>query len=101
DLTRLAASTPALWEQILRANRAAVATEVDRFAAALVEVRDMLLSDDGPALVALLEEAQRARLGLAAKPQVRAGVAILQVPIPDRPGVLAVLTGALGSPHGN
>ena len=97
DLTRLAASTPALWEQILRANRAAVAGEVDRFAAALGEVRDMLLSDDGPALVGLLEEARRARLGLAAKPQVRAGVAILQVPIPDRPGVLAALTGALGA----
>ncbi|HEY2803607.1 MAG TPA: ACT domain-containing protein, partial [Actinomycetota bacterium] len=39
----------------------------------------------------------RARLGLAAKPQVRAGVAVLQVPVPDRPGVLAELTASLGA----
>src|SRR3990172_5635399 len=46
-----------------------------------------------------LEEAKRARLTLAAKPKVRAGVAIIQVPVPDRPGVLAELTAALGE-HG-
>ncbi|HEX9375250.1 MAG TPA: prephenate dehydrogenase [Actinomycetota bacterium] len=96
DLTRLAASNPSLWEPILRANAAAVARELDRFASALGSVRDMLLADDSAALRELLEDGRRARLGLAAKPQVRAGVAILQVPIPDRPGVLARLTGAMG-----
>ena len=42
------------------------------------------------------ERAKSARLRLAAKPQVRAGVAVLQVPVPDRPGSLAALTAALG-----
>jgi len=97
DLTRLAASNPSLWEAILRANAPAVARELDRFASALGSVRDMLLADDSVAIRELLEDGRRARLGLAAKPQVRAGVAVLQVPIPDRPGVLARLTGAMGA----
>ena len=41
-------------------------------------------------------EAKSARLRLAAKPKVRAGVAVLQVELPDRPGALAHLTAALG-----
>ena len=40
--------------------------------------------------------AKEARLRLAAKPQVRSGVAVLQVHVPDRPGALAQLTAALG-----
>ena len=40
--------------------------------------------------------AKSARLRLAAKPKVRAGVAVLQVELPDRPGALAHLTVALG-----
>jgi prephenate dehydrogenase len=40
-------------------------------------------------------DAKRARLRLAAKPQVRAGVAVLQVQVPDRPGALAELTSVL------
>ena len=32
---------------------------------------------------------------MAAKPQVRAGVAVLQVQVPDRPGALAELTSVL------
>jgi hypothetical protein len=43
----------------------------------------------------IFDEAKGARLGLAAKPQVRAGVAVLQVPIPDRPGALAAVAGGL------
>ncbi len=41
-------------------------------------------------------EAKEARLTLGAKPQVRSGVAVFQVPVPDRPGVLAELTVTLG-----
>jgi glycine cleavage system regulatory protein len=40
-------------------------------------------------------EAKDARLSLAAKPQVKAGVAVLQVPVPDRPGVLAEVTAVM------
>jgi len=36
-------------------------------------------------------------LGLAAKPTVRAGVAVWQVEIPDEPGALARITAVLGT----
>ena len=44
----------------------------------------------------VLTEARRARADVGAKPRVRAGMALLQIPVPDRPGVLADLTAALG-----
>ena len=40
-------------------------------------------------------DAKQARLSLAAKPQVKAGVAVMQVPVPDRPGVLAEVTATM------
>jgi hypothetical protein len=45
--------------------------------------------------VSLLEEARRGRALLATKPNVRSGVIVVQVPIPDRPGALARLTSAM------
>ena len=95
DLTRLAASSPPLWTDILRANRGAVVPALVRFVAALDEVREALDADHPEAVEAVLAEGRGARQALSAKPQVRAGVAVFQVLIPDRPGALAGLTGAL------
>jgi prephenate dehydrogenase len=95
DLTRLASSNPALWSQILLANREAIAEAIDLFSARLQDLRAMILEGRADALEATFDHAKQARLRLAAKPQVRAGVAVLQIPIPDRPGALAQLTSAL------
>jgi prephenate dehydrogenase len=95
DLTRLAASNPRLWSEILLANRDEVARAIDLYVARLERLRDEVRSGDTDAVERTFDEAKGARLGLAAKPQVRAGVAVLQVPIPDRPGALASLTGGL------
>ena len=96
DLTRLAASDPALWSEILLANRDAIATAIDRYSERLGAMRDLVARGDADAIAAVFAEAKAARLTLAAKPQVRAGVAVLQVPVPDRPGVLADVTSAMG-----
>ncbi len=95
DLTRLAASDPALWSEILLANDDAIVAAVDRFMASLRTLRDQIHEGRGDEVEATFEAAKRARLQLAAKPQVRAGVAVLLVPVPDRPGSLAQLTGAM------
>ncbi|MDP9243378.1 MAG: prephenate dehydrogenase/arogenate dehydrogenase family protein [Actinomycetota bacterium] len=100
DLTRLAASNPALWAGILRSNREAFSRALDLYIARLEHLRT-LVADDGPELEEAFADAKRARLGLAAKPQVRAGVAVLQVPVPDRPGVLAELTATMGAAEVN
>lgn len=96
DLTRLAASNPALWSSILLANRDAVAEAIDLYRERLRLLRDLIVEGRGAEVERAFADAKRARLSLSAKPQVRAGVAVLQVPVPDRPGVLAELTATLG-----
>jgi prephenate dehydrogenase len=97
DLTRLAASDPALWSEILLANREGVATAIDRYVERLISLRDLVTAGDRDEIGRVFADAKAARLTLAAKPQVRAGVAVLQLPVPDRPGVLADVTSAMSS----
>lgn len=101
DLTRLAASNPGLWSEILLANREEVARAIDLYVERLERLRDEMRGGHADAVERIFEEAKGARLGLAAKPQVRAGVAVLQVPIPDRPGALATLAGSLADAEVN
>jgi prephenate dehydrogenase len=96
DLTRLASSNPALWSDILLSNRRAIAEAIEIYARHLEALRLQILEGDGRGVETTFQRAKSARLRLAAKPTVRAGVAVLQVPVPDRPGSLAALTVALG-----
>lgn len=96
DLTRLAASNPRLWSDILLANREAIARALDLYLDRLRRLRDLVAGEDGPAVERAFAEAKAARLTLAAKPQVKSGVGVIQVPVPDRPGVLAEVTAAMG-----
>ena len=95
DLTRLAASNPSLWTEILLANREQVAGAIDLYVDRLRMLRDDLLGERRHDVVRTFEEAKHARLRLATKPTVRAGVAVLQVVIPDEPGALARITTVL------
>jgi prephenate dehydrogenase len=97
DLTRLASSNPRLWSEILLANRDAIVDAIDRYAKRLLELRDAVAAGLADEVESTFAVAKRARLSLAAKPQVKTGVAVLQVPVPDRPGVLAELAAALGA----
>jgi prephenate dehydrogenase len=101
DLTRLAASNPRLWSEILLANRDAIADAIDRYVKRLLEMRESVVNGLGAEVERTFEGAKRARLSLAAKPQVKTGVAVLQVPVPDRPGVLAEVAAALADAEVN
>ncbi|HEX6843479.1 MAG TPA: prephenate dehydrogenase/arogenate dehydrogenase family protein [Actinomycetota bacterium] len=96
DLTRLAASNPRLWGEILRANGVEIGAAIDLFVARLESLRDEIAAGAPDGVERTFEEAKAARLRLATKPQVRAGVAVLQVEIPDEPGALARITATLG-----
>jgi prephenate dehydrogenase len=95
DLTRLAASDPGLWSAILLANGEQIAAAIDLYVERLRELRDAVAGDRGKDVESTFARAKEARLRLAAKPQVRSGVAVLQVEAPDRPGALAELTSIL------
>ncbi len=97
DLTRLAASNPKLWSEILLANREAILQAIDMYSAELSNLRAMIDTARADEVEQAFATAKEARLTLAAKPQVRSGVAVFQVPIPDRPGALAELTSALAA----
>ena len=95
DLTRLAASNPALWSEILLANREAIVDAIDLFVSRLEGIRDLVSEGRADEVRAAFAAAKAARLTLAAKPHVHAGVVVLRIEIPDRPGALADLTSAL------
>jgi prephenate dehydrogenase len=101
DLTRLAASNPSLWTQILLANREQVAGAIDLYVDRLHALRDEVLAERWTDVERTFEDAKLARLRLATKPTVRAGVAVLQVEIPDEPGALARITAVLAEGHVN
>jgi prephenate dehydrogenase len=95
DLTRLAASDASLWSSILLANRVQIAEAIDLYVERLQLLREDVVESRGEAVRSTFARAKEARLRLATKPQVRSGVAVLQVEAPDRPGALAELTAIL------
>jgi prephenate dehydrogenase len=101
DLTRLASSNPSLWSDILLSNREAIAEAIDLYVRRLIELRDLVEDGKAAAVEEAFAAAKAARLNLTAKPHVRSGVAVFQVPVPDRPGTLADLTAVLGAARVN
>jgi prephenate dehydrogenase len=95
DLTRLASSDARLWSSILLANRDQIAGAIELYVERLQRLRDDVVAGRDPAVESTFARAKEARLRLAAKPQVKSGVAVLQVVVPDRPGALASLTALL------
>jgi prephenate dehydrogenase len=95
DLTRLASSDARLWSSILLANRDQIADAIELYVERLRRLRDDVVAGRDAAVESTFARAKEARLRLATKPQVKAGVAVLQVSVPDRPGALAGLTALL------
>lgn len=95
DVTRIAASDPGLWVDILIENREAVAEALGRFDLRLRQVHEALERADAPTLHRLLAEGRDARTRLPSKAVVGPLIDLV-VPLDDRPGVLAQVTTALG-----
>jgi prephenate dehydrogenase len=103
DVTRIAASGPAMWLQILAANAGPAAAVLRAVAADLAEAADALDSlaaGDDQAAKQVADLLERGSSGVARIPGKHggptSGFAPLQVVIPDRPGELARLFAAAG-----
>jgi prephenate dehydrogenase len=96
DTTRIAASDPALWLDIVDGNREAVLRALDAFSARLEQVVVAVRAEDREGLRDVLDRASRARRRLVPK-QLDAVLVDLVVPLQDRPGSIARITHALGS----
>jgi prephenate dehydrogenase len=97
DMTRIAASSPDLWVDIIRTNRAAILAVLDRFAASMASAAAAIEGSDWGKIKDLMISARRARQLLSEKPGLEAGSVVeLEVAVPDRPGVLAEVTTTVG-----
>ena len=95
DTTRIAASDPALWLDVLAGNRAAVLAALEAFGARLGDVAAAVRAGDDEALGALLGRASAARRRLVPK-ALDAPTVDLIVPLRDRPGEIARIAAAVG-----
>ena len=66
DFTRIAASSPEMWRDVLLQNREAVLAELDRYEARLAVFRELIARGEGPGLQRLMSEARGARHAWAA-----------------------------------
>jgi len=96
DTTRIAASDPALWLDIVDGNRDAVLRALDAFTARLEQVVAVIRAEDREGLRTVLDRASQARRRLVPK-RLDADLIDLVVPLEDRPGNIARISGALGS----
>jgi prephenate dehydrogenase len=96
DTTRIAASDPALWLDIVDGNRDAILRALDAFSSRLTVVVDAVRAEDTETLHAVLDRASQARRRLVPK-RLDAALVDLIVPLQDRPGSIARISGALGS----
>ena len=96
DTTRIAASDPALWLDIVDGNRDAIGPALAVFQSRLEEVRQAVVARDAAALDAVLRRASASRRRLVPK-GIDDPTRDLVVPLRDRPGEIARIAGALGS----
>lgn len=89
DLTRVAASDPETWAQLLLANRSEVAGALGDLRDRLDRLSDVLGQGDAPSLRSLLAEGQMLRRGLAPP------VVAVRISLRDEPGELARVGRAL------
>ena len=96
DTTRIAASDPELWLDIVGSNRDAILAALRSYVGRLSDVLLAVEDGDMAALDVVLRRASSARQRLLPK-GIAEPTSDLRVPLRDRPGEIARITGALGS----
>ncbi len=96
DTTRIAASNPELWEDILLLNGIAVAEEIRDLISQLNYYLQAIENHDGTSLCQYLATAQRMRKNMPLSRSSLEHSADIVAIIPDKPGIIGVLGTLLG-----
>jgi prephenate dehydrogenase len=96
DMTRIAASNPAIWSDICIANRDAILDALGAYQLQLDAVRLMVSEGDRSGIESLLQQSRAARRNLPVGFALGGPLSEMRVPVPDRPGVLAEITTLAG-----
>jgi prephenate dehydrogenase len=96
DTTRIAASNPKLWEDILLLNGDSVVREIEGLISQLHLYRQAIVSQDGDELAKFLTTAQQMRKNLPICRSSLLTSADLVVIVPDKPGIIGSLGNLLG-----
>jgi prephenate dehydrogenase len=94
DMTRVAAGHPGIWPDLCADNADAIVHSLDRLISDLASLRDRVGAGDRRGLLEMLERASAARRHLPARGARPERLTEVRVPVPDREGVLAEITGA-------
>jgi prephenate dehydrogenase len=93
DMTRIASGRSDIWLDICEANRDAILEGLDALVAALTSTRAVVAEGQRDVLRALLDTARAGRANLPSRVARPQDLAEVRIPIPDRPGPLAEITG--------
>jgi prephenate dehydrogenase len=96
DATRVAGANPAIWTDIYSANREAIAAEIEETVERLGRVAAALRSNDGGAIETWNDVARDDRRRLLEAELAGGRVHELRVSVPNRPGIVAQVSVALG-----
>ena len=92
DTTRIASSTPELWEDIIFSNRDILLDKLDGFIAHLTDIKSALQNGDIPAMHEKLSRAKTIRdLIPRASRGLMPGFSDIICIVPDRPGIIGFL----------
>lgn len=98
DMTRIAASNPSIWMDILVENRSPLAELIEDFTDGLQGLKAMLAEGREAELRAYMYNARRGRQSLSpALEGLAPDVYTITVPVEDRPGVISEITLAIGA----
>ena len=98
DITRIAGSSPVMWEQICATNREAILPVLDSYISSLSEIRNRLNAGDSSYIHDLFENSGRYRNSISDENNglIRAQYSF-SVHVADRPGSISILSSILAS----
>lgn len=96
DAARVAGANPPLWHEIFMGNRQALIAEIENYTDALRDVRKALDETDGESLDGWIEQARADRHRLLESELAGGPVSELHVSVPNKPGIVAQVSLALG-----